>query len=297
MIPYPGPSLEPEVQDVVLYLRPETNGVRTESCMLKVLHDDPASRPLYKLVYLANLPGEFIAANRIVEKRYALRERFARAGAAALTPTMIELLRAHFGETFDPAAVVGAYEALDRLGMSERELFEVWVDSGDFVRVHQQSVKLVRGLYVLNYDIPALLHRDSQATDVFTMILRCLAPYRGIRALIERMSAALADAGILSERRPQSRVFHYSTGPFMQILDGTCYVLDGSGKPVDAQALSFHASLAAAGVGPAEIRTAIDEPIMRFRTADGVVVERHLFDHTVDCSYTEARERLAARVT
>jgi hypothetical protein len=34
---------------------------------------------------------------------------------------------------------------------------------------------------------------------------------------------------------------------------------------------------------------------MRFRTAGGVV-ERHLFDHTRECSYAEALRRLRERV-
>ncbi len=293
MIRYPGPCIDREVQDIVLYLRPETNGVRTESCMLKVLRDDPSYKDFYSLVYLANLPGEFMAAHRIVERRYALRVRFAREGASAFTPTMKKAFEAHFGAAFETAPVVGAYEALERLAMSEEELFEVWVEEKDFTKIHLQSIKRVRGLYVVNYDIPALLRRDMQAADVFVMILRSFAPYARVHALIDRMCAALEEAGIISVRQPPSRIFHYSTSPFTQILDGIFYVY-GPG-PVNPADLSFYAYLLRHGVEAHAIDRALDRQILRFATARGVV-ERHLFEHTYEDSYAEAFEKLRSVV-
>lgn len=295
MVPYDGPCTDREVQDVVLHLRPEANGVRTESCMLKVLREDPSYRDVYNLAYLANLPGPFITERRIVERRYGLRERFAREGGAAFTPTMRRLFEAHFGVAFDAAAVVGAYEALGRLKMDEEQLFDVWVDERDFTRIHQQSIKRVADLYVVNYDIPALLRRDNQETDVFAMILRSFAPYAELRALVDRMCAALEEAGIISVRRPPSRIFHYSTGPFMQVADGTCYVRALSGDPVAIEELSFGAYAAARGVTRGEIEGVLSEPIMSFHTSNGVA-ERHIFDRTYECSYAEALERLRERV-
>jgi hypothetical protein len=293
IIGYPGPCLDREVQDIVLYLRPETNGVRTESCMLRVLRDDPSYRDLYSLVYLANLPSEFMAAQRVVERRYALRIRFAREGGAAFTPTMKRAFEAHFGAAFDTAPVVGAWEALDRLAVSAEDLFEVWVDESDFARIHQQSVKRIRGLYVVNYDIPARLRRETQASDVFVMVLRSFAPYARIHALIDRMCAALEEARIISDRRPRSRIFHYSTGPFAQVLDGSCYVYDPA--PVERARLSCYAYLLGRGVRPDVIDHALERQIMRFATPSGVV-ERHIFEHTYECSYAEALERLQGAV-
>lgn len=295
IVPYPGPCTDREVHDVVLYLRPETNGVRTESCMLKALRDEPGSRDLYSLAYLANLPGEFLGSRGIVARRYSLRERFAREGAAAFTATMRRLFEQRFGVPFDGAPVVGAYEALRRLGMDEERLFAVWVDERRFTKIHQQSIKVVDGLYVVNYDIPALLHRDNQRTDVFTMILRSFAPYARVHALIERMCDALEEAGIISVRRPPSRVFHASTGPFMQVLDGICYVYSPAGQPLAPTESSFGAWLAGRGIEDKAIEAALERPIMRFRTREGVV-ERHLFDHTLECTFAEALERLRDRV-
>ncbi len=63
------------------------------------------------------------------------------------------------------------------------------------------------------------------------MILRSFAPYVQVHGLIDRMCAALEEAGIISVRQPPSRVFHYSMSPFTQILDGIFYVY-GPG-PVD----------------------------------------------------------------
>jgi hypothetical protein len=179
--------------------------------------------------------------------------------------------------------------------MTEQGLFEVWVEDRGFTKIHQQSIKLVGGLYVVNYDIPALLRPDGHATDVFTMILRCLAPWPRIHELIDRMCAGLEAAGITSARRPPSRVFHASTGPFMQVLDGTCYVYSPSADAVAAEELSFGAWLARSGVNASVLEGALREPIMRFRTPAGVV-ERHLFDHTLECSFSEALARFGDRV-
>ncbi len=147
--------------------------------------------------------------------------------------------------------------------------------------------------YVVNYDIPALLGRDMQATDVFVMILRSFAPYVQVHALIDRMCAALAEAGIISVRQPPSRIFHYSTSPFTQILDGIFYVY--SPEPVSRAELSFYAFLLRSGVEPAVIDAALERQIMRFATPGGIV-EKHLFDHTHESSYAEALQKLRAAV-
>jgi hypothetical protein len=291
LIPYVGPSVEENVQDVVLYLRPETNGVLAESCMLGAVHANPAYRSSYKLAYLANIPGDFMTENHIVEEHYALKIRFAREGAGAFTRAMRKIFETRFGVSFEKAEVVGAFEALSRLDMNEEQLFRTWVDGKDFARIHQQTVKKIDGLFVVNYDIPALLHRNTRTADIFAMILRSFAPYEAIHELIGEMCDALAEAGIVSERTPPSRVFHYSKGPFEQILDGIGYVYTTEDRHIPYHDLSFYAFLKAHDIGDERIMAAVHDPIMTFHTPEGSF-ENNLFDYTIECSFPEALAKL-----
>jgi len=74
LVPYTGPTAEPGEQDIAVYLRPESNGVRVESTMLKVLRQSLAARDRTRLVYLANLPGDFIVSRGVVRDHYPTPE-------------------------------------------------------------------------------------------------------------------------------------------------------------------------------------------------------------------------------
>ena len=79
-----------------MYLRPETNGVLTESVIMKTISTEPRWKEEVKLVYLANYPGDFIHTRHVIEHHYRLKILFARKGGAAFTPGM----RADFREKF-----------------------------------------------------------------------------------------------------------------------------------------------------------------------------------------------------
>lgn len=295
MIPYPGPCLDRQVQDIVIYLRPETNGIRTESCMLKVLREKPHYKDLYQLVYLANLPGDFIMQNHIVEEHYALQVRFAKSGKAAFTDKMKRSFEEYFETDFESADIVGAYEALNRLRLSEEKLFRTWVANESFVVIHRQSVKRIGGVYVVNYDIPALLHRNSEDTDIFAMILRCFTGYKEIHQLIIEMGHALEEANILTGHMPAARVFHYSKGPFEQIRDGIGYIYDKADTHAALDDLSFFGFMNQEGVGADAIVDVVKQPIRLFQTEQGAI-EKNIFDYTYECSYRQASDRFASIV-
>ena len=88
LIPYPGPDASGNVQDIFVYLRPETNGVLVESTLLKVVKECRAAGVEISLIYLANIPGEFILGHHIVERHYAQKFYFAVHGKNAFTPAM-----------------------------------------------------------------------------------------------------------------------------------------------------------------------------------------------------------------
>ena len=70
VIPYAGTSDDLRCRDIFVYLRPETNGVLAESSLLRVIGNSSLYRERIELIYLANIPGEFIIENKIVEDHY-----------------------------------------------------------------------------------------------------------------------------------------------------------------------------------------------------------------------------------
>ena len=296
LLPYPGPLIEDGIQDIVVYLRPQSNGVMAESTILRVISSNPLYREHFKMIYLANIPGDFIVENRIIEEHYALNLRFAREGKRLFSKSMAEIFEAHFQLPFSKARVLGAFEALEVLGMNEEELFKIWVPEREMIKIHGQTVKGYRGLFIVNYDIPALLQKNSEATDIFSMILRCRSTYRHIHAFVVEAGRALGEQGILISPLLYSHAFHYSKSPFEQILDGLGYVYGKAERHVDAADLSFFAYLLKNGCSREEILQSVHEPIMRFRAGDGTEREEHLFVATYERSFAEAYRIYQRRV-
>ena len=295
LIPYPGPSGDPDVQDVSVYLRPEANGVKVESTLLRFIHGSPEYRHSLGMVYLANLPGELVDQRRIIEKHYSLRLQFARCGGRSFTPTMIRGFEHFFGVRFEVSRVLGAFEAMEVLGLTPEQLFQVWVPADQVTRLHDQTVKRFRGLYIVNYDIPALLSRSCRDRDIFTMVLRSTLPYPRLHDIIAQAARALETEGILPHPGVYSHIFHYSKGPFEQLLDGISYVCDPQGNPVEPRRLSFLAYLLAEGCREEDVLEAIRRPIRFFRTPYGVQ-EHNLFVYTAGDSFREAAHKFRSRL-
>lgn len=296
IIPYPGPSSDSTVQDIAIYLRPEANGVKVESTILGVIHKNAAYKKALQIVYLANLPGDFMVENRIIEEHYALNIHFAKKGKGAFTEGMILQFERYFDEKFDSASIIGPYEALELLGMTEEELFRIWVPVEDFTRIAGQSVKKYTDHYIVNYDIPALLHKNSSKTDVFSMILRSFLPYEEFHELINSINGALEDEGIITNPVLYSHVFHYSKGPFDQILDGKGYIYTREDQHIDLSELSFFSYLISNGCEREDILKAIDNPILRFTVNGGKTEEHNLFVYTYSDSYEEALLKFRSRI-
>ena len=73
---------------------------------------------------------------------------------------------------WDEADIITAYDALDQLNLNSNQLFNLWVSDRDFFYVHGQSVKKVGDKYIINYDIPELLKKNSVDTDIAVMLFR-----------------------------------------------------------------------------------------------------------------------------
>jgi len=296
LVPYPGPMADPDIQDIFVYMRPETNGVVGESEVLKVIEDCPQYKVDLHLVYLANIPGRFIVANHVVERHYAVKMSFAVHGKALFTERMRERFSDHFGVDFETAPIIGAFEALERLDVRAEDLFQQWVDEPDMLVLNGQTVKRVGAFYVVNYDIPALIHKNTKNTDIAVMLFRSHTSYEYFLSLTAKMRKGFIDRGMLDTRGHVSRVFHYSKGPLEQILDGRGYLYDRDGTPIPTTRLSFAAYLLQNGITQAEIDGILSNPIAEFDTPRGIV-EAHALTHTRNDSYSEALRKLRSMVS
>lgn len=291
IVPYPGPLDSGSAEDIFLYLRPESNGVLVESILMRVLRGTPLYREQAKLVYLANLPGDFIIENHVVEDHYSVNFRYACRGRELFTTHMKRAFEDHFKTDFNNSDIFGAFEALRRLGMDEEKLFNIWVSEKDMMQINGQSIKKYGNLYIINYDIPALLHKNNYSTDIAVMILRSSLGKNDFLQMIRAMEGALVEKKIMAANKPSSRYFHYSKGPFEQILDGLGYLYDSEGRHLSVENLSFTRKLQASGYSMKEIRGVITNPIMCFKERGGLV-EDNVFLRTRHKSYAEALDVL-----
>lgn len=287
LIPYPGPLIEKGIQDIAFYLRPETNGIVVESMILKEIHNSPEYNKDLRIVYLANIPGDFIVENHIIEKRHQLKFAFAIQTRKLFTETMEESFEEFFKIPFNKANIIGSFEVLDKLNLTPEELFNLWVPESDFTKIHDQSIKKFKDIYIINYDIPYIMDKNSQNTDIFVMIIRSFLSYKKIHDIIHNIGDKLTQNNIVSKKKPMSYAFHYSKGPFEQILDGIGYIYRNRTEHIDYKDISFYSYLLEMGCTEKEIINAVSNPIMKFKTDNGIL-EKNLFDFTYESSFEDA---------
>jgi len=263
-----------------------------ESTILRVIQGNTRYSDEVALVYLANIPGDFIVANQLVEQHYSFRIFFTKAGKSAFTPRMRREFEKRFGVSFLEARILGAYEAMAVLGLDWEGLFSVWVDWDDFLIVNGQTVKKVGDLFVVNYDIPAILHKNNTHTDIAVMILRSAQTYTEFRHMIRDIGDALIQESILTPNTPLSRAFHYSKGPFEQILDAMGFLYDESSTHVPLAEIRFYRYLLENGYDGETIAHLLRYPILKFREPDGTERESDIYAYTREDTYASARDKL-----
>jgi len=275
-------------QDVFLYLRPETNGIQVESRIMRVVYENTWYRDAIELAYLANIPGDFLVDRRVVERHYHVRIFFARHGAKAFTPWMMNTFISRYGEK-EAEKITGAYEAMDLLGFSPEELFRIWVPQSDFFLLCGQNIKRFKDLYIVNYDIPAVLSRNTISTDIAVMIFRTSLDYRHIHTLIAAIGSELQAAGLLRKDMPLSRIFHYSKSPFEQILDASGYLYREDASPEAPESCSFFQYLTRErGFSRKEVLGALNQPIMQFPQGEDDILSR-----TQDDTFPDAADKFS----
>jgi len=292
IIPYPGACSNQNCHDIFVYLRPETNGVLVESSLLRVIKEKPLYQENIQLIYLANVPGEFIIENKIVEDHYRYKMPFALYGGSIFTESMREQFERYFAVTWGSRKIIGAYDALKALDLTEEQLFQIRVPQNHVLTVNCQVVKKIENIYVVNYDIPALLHKNNNQTDIAVMVFRSTLSKDDFHQMIGEMDQSLADCGVITSDRSFRQAFHYSRGPFEQLLDARGHLYAEDGKHIPLRTMQFCSFLRTKGILYGEIDRTLDNPIMTFRTENGEIAEECLYTYTQDATYQQAYEIL-----
>lgn len=293
LVSYPGPSTDEREHDIFLYLRPQSNGIRVESILLKEIEKDPHYRKDFHLVYLANLPGDFLRKEHVIEQHYSLRIYFATHGAKMFTTVMRREFSRLTGEDFSSSRIMGSFEALDTLSMSPRQLFETWVGKDDVFSIMGQCIKRYEdpslgNCYVINYDVPMLLHMNNRDTDIATMLFRTRCGYTHFYDLVDRMKQQLLKAGVIDTEQDISRVLHFSRGPFEEILDAKGHLYHNGGAHVPLGEYSFVRYLMQHGISLPCIKGFMDHPLVTCREGK----ERNLFEYSASLNYSQALKQI-----
>lgn len=288
VVPFAGACESIRCQDVFVYLRPESNGIAVESALMKGVSKVPDWQDNINLVYLANLPGDFLIAKGVVAEHYQTRVKFAKRGKNLFTPFMGMIFGDHYKVDFTEAEVIGSFKALSLLGLDEEELFSLWVHEDDMLIVNGQTIKRVGKYFIVNSDIPAILHKNNAKTDIAVMIFRTVFWGKDLYNVILKMTEVLLEEEILHSESQFSHVFHYSKGPFEQILDAVGFLYDSDGNHLPLQSIRFYNFLLEKGLRPSEIEHFIRQPLLQFRNEDGMIGEKSIFNATKDLSYDES---------
>jgi len=279
-------------QDVCVYLRPEANGIHVESTMMRTIQNTPRYRDNVKLVYLANIPGDFIAKHRIIEQHYRLKLSFAKHGKRLFTSYMQKEFSRYFKVPFEEANILGSFEAMKRLHYSREELFDVWVPAKDILHLTGQTIKRVGEMFIVNYDIPAILQKNRTSTDIAVMILRTKLGPESIHSLMMDMVDRLKADGLLQQSQAFTRVFHFSRSPFEQILDGIGFLYNRDGSHIPLTEIQFYQFLQQQGMNSTEILKTLHYPIFSFSNGKGNLIEQTVYAASYGMNYKNAYETL-----
>jgi len=259
---------------------------------MQVIRGKTEYKEKISIVYLANIPGDFIIHNKLMEQHYHLKISFAHRGAQIFTPYMIRKFESHFSTAYDPEKIFGAFPALKKFNLSEEELFHLRVPREDMMDINGQTIKRYEDSFIVNYDIPALLHKNSYKTDIAVMVFRSALDETTFSSLIRDMGTALVEEGIVDPKLPISHVFHYSKGPFEFLLDAEGYLLtrDNHHEPLGQH--SFSQFLHDRGVPINVVQHILKFPILIYPGKGDTLVERDILHYTFGDSFEEAYQKL-----
>ncbi|OHD16249.1 MAG: hypothetical protein A2Y34_05075 [Spirochaetes bacterium GWC1_27_15] len=216
----------------VIYVRPETNEVHYEKAIILGI------TPFADVVYLANLNGKIFIKDALILEHYSLQYKFAIYGKEELAkyPEIITKFEDHFQTDFHNAKIIGAFDAVLKLGVSDEQLFNTMVEEKDFLRIYGQTIKKIDDYFVINYDIPAIIRKYTPKANVFTIVARFKKEDYSFMDINQSIFEQIKknNAPIISEDRYKEKVewnekikrtYHFSRNHIMAMFDMVDFVI------------------------------------------------------------------------
>lgn len=266
-----GPRRD-RLRHAVICVRPESNRLPYEAEILSVL------RARARVTYIANLNGRLFTEGGILHSRYASQFRFARDPRAFLElyPELALAFEEHFGLPVAEAPIRGSLGDLSEIGLSPEGLFATIVPDSDFLAVEGQTFKRIHGVFIVNYDLPAIARRYTPSANVFVALAEAEADsddfYDDLNEAIHDMIASHSETPLvfgaelssLSWHERVRRTYHISTNRLQAMLDMADLVYPGVSGRLDVAETPLGAALVRAGaITPEALRSAKETQLCR----------------------------------
>ena len=314
--PYSGYGHNKE-HDIFFILRPQVNHYYFESLLLSVFRTSPEYKKSIWLIYLANIPGYIIRQKKILEHRYEYRIFFAKYGAKEFSDSMLQRFTAFFNVSLESSRVYGGFEAIDICGFTPVELFALPYTK--ILKMSGQSViqtldKNGDTIYIINHDIPALLTFYQEGTNSAVFMFRTILSYQEFNRIVMQVVDNITQKIIVEDTSDKKtlqsllskesievlkgsdfyrhkRIFHFSHGPFEQILDAQDVLYKNNEESSSLEEYTFTQYLLNRGVRLKDIRHMLKNPIIGIKE-DNKVIEESLYIYTRNMSFDRSYELL-----
>jgi hypothetical protein len=225
----------------VAYVRPETNNVLYERAILAGL------RAHGKIIYCANIAGSVFSRDSILERHYPSQFRFARdpGGELSKFPEIAARVEEHFRLSLDTARLLGSFDAVQALGVTEEDLFETIVSPSDYLGCWGQSFKRLAGAIVVNPNLPAIVKRHAPPANVFAVVVSSPSHagpfFEGVNQAVFKEITSRSETPVIDGEKLDSlvwserirRTYHLSSNHLMAMFDMPDYVYTGDGTRLD----------------------------------------------------------------
>jgi len=87
-------------------------------------------------------------------------------------PEFVETFENYFKTSFDSSFIIGSFDALIKLNLNDESLFNYIVEDKDFLKLYGQTIKKINNVFVVNYDMPAIIKRYTPKANVFAIAIK-----------------------------------------------------------------------------------------------------------------------------
>lgn len=225
----------------VISVRPETNKIDYESLIMQAVQKDS------EIIYMANFSGDVINRKAMVATHYPCQFKFALKGKERLSqyPEIVTEFDKKFSEKFSDAKIYGSFEVVSGLyglKMDKDELFNIIVPEEDFLEIYGQTIKKYNDFYIVNYDMPEIIHKHTQSTNILVMAIRMIhdkSYYEINHTIYENFQKAKNIEILDKEKRKEmtwynqiKRTYHMSRNHIQAMFDMHDYIIDNNGNRI-----------------------------------------------------------------